>query len=424
MKSADPFAQLQRYMQAQKKKERQPKVPPVQSTPTIATIVPPAPVREFQNANQEKTKHLTPNFIENRSIRSKTKVEDPPANNQAKFVVRPSPMRLHQNNTKDRVMPSEEQLIRVEQASISKQKIERSVSQKSYDFVADRVDFDEERLKRLCVRRQKLVEDYQVSNDYWNRDTPLIVNEISKSFSKPESAQSERNFKEIWEDPKLVKMKERMNYHKEQLKNKESNAVLKGRSQVDVDKNIEPVDPFYLKTNTPDKRVRLSNLEGQRIKAIFNGNPSEETSPIEKEWARGKSPGLISPIFNQAVNNIIPTDDSNPGEKRLKVRAISPLKYKYDFCSQINTEDRQVNKSPVRPGQDIRFSVNPESAQVNKPQPKNARDRIEGSPAFGRRMDTSPDPRNLEKRELVLTPSRKNLMNEYWAKMNVQSQSH
>lgn len=426
MKSGDPFAQLQRYMQAQKKKDRPVKAQPMQPTATPTLIIPSAPTRDFHNQAVEKPKQPTPIFMENRSIRAKPKekIDETPVQNQPRYAVRPSPLRLQQNNTKGRVIPAEVQPEVNQQPPIIKHRNERSVSQKSYDFVADRTDYDDDRLKKLCVRRQKLVEDYEVSNDYWNRDTPVVVNEISKSFSKPEVIQFEKNLKEIWEDPKLTKMKERMNYHKEQLKNKESNAVLKGRSQTDVEKNIEPVDPFYLKNNTPDKKVRLSNLEGQRIKAIFNGNANENEEALEKEWARGKSPGLKSPAFKPPVNNIIPSADSNAEEKKPKVRPISPLKYKYDFCSQIPVSNHLSNKTQVQSGQEFRAPFNPEPVPLPRNQPKSLRENIESSPAFNRRQDASPNPRNMEKRELILTPSRKNLMNDYWAKMNSQGQTH
>ena len=425
MKSGDPFAQLQRYMQAQKKKERPVKAQPAQPIVSVAPISPTIPTRDFYNPPAEKSKQPVPIFIENRSVKTKPKESNDEATikSQPRYTVRPSPLRLQQNNTKGRIIPEEEPPVVNEEPIKSKPRMERGVSQKSYDFVADRTDYDDERLKRLCVRRQKLVDDYEASNDYWNRDTPLVMNEISKSFSKPTPIQSEKHLKEIWEDPKLVKMKEKMNYHKEQLKNKESNAVLKGRCQVEVEKKIEPTDPVYLKMCTPDKKVRLSNLEGQRVKTILNGELRGDEKPFENEWTRGKSPGLKSPALRPTVNNIIPPADSTADEYKQKIRAISPLKYKYDFCSQIPVSNHHSNQLEAHSGNESRVPSNHEPSPFLRQQPKSWRDKTENSPAFNRRPDMSPDPKNMEKRALILTPSRKNLMNDYLAKMNSQRQS-
>jgi hypothetical protein len=418
MKGTDPFMQLQKYMQMQKQKERAPKTqvqaPPVKDSSSHIPSIKEA----MSHISVTKLKSSTPIHMENRQIKPKDaeKKREESDKTHPRPQIRPSPLRIQQNNTKDRV------IIEDSSHNVSiKSPMTKSVSQKSYDFVQNHQDADEERYKKHCQKRQRLVNDYHENSEYWNRETPVILQEISKSPNRQKTDDSSLLKKEHWEDPRLTLMKEKMLYHKEKLKDRESNAVLKGHCQLELDNKLVSTNESKTRKafhQDSDKNNTSSAMEGRQVKSILYSKEteSEKQEVPKRDISRGKSPGIHSPIYRSNVNNIIPSSEKTiPEDKKAIARALSPLKYKYDFCSQII-------QNPVE-------SRNEGLSQSNQETGKNrgTKDKAFQASAFRqnqsdqhiyKRPEKSPEPQITEKRSFVLTPSRKKLINEFREKMN------
>ena len=165
MSNNDPFSQLAHYMKKQKTPVRTPKQ---RQRPRVVN----------------ETKTNSQNVIE---LRRKKKVYGEVGTwkdfldktiNGTRYV-EPSPMRERENNTKNRIFHEQEKDDKFNTNVLNKTKRKRiperrGASTKSYDFTRGELDRDEIRSKRAVYKKNKMIEDYKQTKQYWNKETDVV----------------------------------------------------------------------------------------------------------------------------------------------------------------------------------------------------------------------------------------------------------
>lgn len=251
MSSVDPFSQLAFYM----KKQR-----------VVNAQRNPEPPNLKQRAIVDRNPRVE-HFIERiEPSKPKRKVEkwqdliDKTAEVPKRVAV--SPYREREHLSKNRVF---NQLLSVASANTivesnrqtkrnqeERPKMGRSVSAKSYDFVGAQPDRDEVKAKKIELGKARMVNEYDQHKQCWNKNTATVHDELKKGLKDNKLLHLIKHKSNDYEDPKLTKMKQIMNHHKELLKNQDLNGVLSGGNEPSEPKK-RPLSPLKYKYDFQSK---------------------------------------------------------------------------------------------------------------------------------------------------------------------------
>lgn len=232
MSSNDPFSQLAFYMKKQKI--------------TTAPKNPKPPSPKTSNTTNKYPKSL--NYIDNHKPQKNARKHENWQDLMDKTVQAPkqvavSPYRNRDHQTKNRVFyqPPNNDSVKSELDNTRPKKIqavirthERSISAKSYDFTKGQPDRDEINAKKVEIKKAKIITDYEQYKHYWNKETGAVYDVLKNGLENKKSVQMNGYKANDYEDPKVTKMKQIMNQHKELLKAQEpSRIVIGGNAQTE-----------------------------------------------------------------------------------------------------------------------------------------------------------------------------------------------
>jgi hypothetical protein len=239
----------------------------------------------------------------------------------------------------------------------------RRSKSRSYDFLGDNVDYEEERRKKIEARKRNLIKQYKLGKDHWTKDTSIVLQTLEKSVKKEDpqqrkpnknknkttqklkkkkekdNFQNERKYSpevkdpewvmaDAYEDPRLTQMKYEMKMHEKlrsQIRNK---SPLKGDSTYEHDKKVRELK-------------RLMNTSNRSISA-------NKSDLMLKKIGHKKKGDFVKVEFDQ--NKFLDEQDigeEEPNENReRKYRKVSPLKMEYDYKGsfRIGFEEKEINE--------------------------------------------------------------------------------
>ena len=163
-------------------------------------------------------------FIE---LRVPKNVIAPPPQKEEKTFRRMSPFRQRDQHSKSRIFGGEGE--DPPTPNRTQRIVTRSISSHIQPNFQPSEDFDQERLRKTEIRKQKLADHYRQFNEHWNSDTVLTYKEI---LSQLPHLKSDRPLKAPeYEDPSLTAMKRTMQEKAAELRKREPNSVILGVSE-------------------------------------------------------------------------------------------------------------------------------------------------------------------------------------------------
>ena len=247
-------------------------------------------------------------------------------------------------NTKHRIFQDSDAMLTDKDLKY-KERSARSIKTrgKSYDFIGNNTDFDEERRKKIEARKQKLIIQYKLGKDNWTKDTAIVLNHLENNSSKninkvqPNKKKSiiKENYKEDkikkeikdkrryspeikdpkwvmaedYEDPRLTQMKHEMKMHEQLRSQIRSKSPLKGDSTYEHDKKVRELKR---RMNTSKRSVHMDSRRDFERR-------------IEKK-RKGDYQRIQLKNEELSYEEVIPVNYKSS-------REVSPLKIKYDYQS-------------------------------------------------------------------------------------------
>lgn len=278
MASNDPFTQLAFYMKKQK------------VAPVSRNTRPHSPNVKAENTSHPKSL----NYIENhRKPKQKRRAENwQDLMDKTEDVPKPVPKSVHRHRdtqTKNRIFcqPGNVGSVRSELDSTKSKKpqregkqMERSVSAKSYNFTRGEPDRDEVNTKRVEMKKARLVNDYGQYQHYWNKETGTVYDELKNGLNDKNLTNISGYKANDYEDPKVTKMKQIMNQHKELLKATEHDRKVIGGSEKTSQK-IRPMSPMKYKNDFQSKIDIFGREASANSRKSITANQSRKGRPCD-----------------------------------------------------------------------------------------------------------------------------------------------